>query len=278
MKRSSVLLKPFVFPGHERQRGGPSVDLSRPCRVFSGLRLQAVMSVSRGSGKRPWGPLPIFFRMLRACERAACLLSCGCRIPFWWRCSPRRGASPSCGGPWARPAAPLLRGQGRGWVDGRPTAQSPPQGPGVCIYTRLPCDSWLGFITAPEVRSGHLTRKMPSFLWGSTHVPQGFFLGPHLGPLPPACRPWSRCSLEGGLSLCLSGGLTPPFRVPVWPRCAEPSLAQSIAWNGLTSVLSPGCLFPPLVSPLPGSALCPWRKVCPSWPVLRPLNVHAFPA
>lgn len=142
--------------------------------------------------------------------------------------APGEGPAPRAGAPGRGQQRPPGQGVG-GWQTYR---SEPPQGPGVCIYTRLPCDSWLGFITAPGVRSGHLTRKMPSFLWGSTHVPQGFFLGPHLGPLPPACRPWSRCSLEGGLSLCLSGGLTPPFRVPVWPRCAEPSL-DSLEWTHL---------------------------------------------
>ena len=95
------------------------MDLSWPCRVFSGLWLQDFVSESRGSGRRPWGPLPVFFRTLRACEPAVRLLSCGCRIPFWRRCSPRRGACPSCRSPCARPAVPLLRGQGgggRGWM------------------------------------------------------------------------------------------------------------------------------------------------------------------
>ena len=116
-------MKPFIFPGREMQRGGLSVDLNWPCRVFSGLWLQDFVSVSRGSGRRPWGPLPIFFRTLRACERTVHLLSCGRRIPFWWRCSPRRGARPSCRSPWARPVAPLLCGQGGwggGWMAGPP--------------------------------------------------------------------------------------------------------------------------------------------------------------
>lgn len=174
-------------------------------------------------------------------------------------------------GPWARPAAPLLCAQGRGRVEGRPTTQSPSRPRSLYLPRISPViPVLLGFHHSPvsQVRSSHAEQKLRCPSCGQLHPrPSGRSLMAPPGPLPPACSPWSTCSLEEGLSLCLSvclsGGLTPPFRVPVWARCAEPFLARSLDWTGLASGPESGCLFTPALSPLPVQLSAPGGRFVP---------------
>lgn len=226
------------------------------CRVFSGLRLQAVMSVSRGSGKRPWGPLPIFFRMLRAQERAARPPPAGCRrIPSGGAAAPGEGPALAAGAlpGEASSALPVARAGRMADLRSEPlkaqesafTPVSPvipgwdssqPQKPCQVTYTE---DAVLPVGLHPR----------PAFSWGPTLAPcpQPAGLGPD-APLreafPPVCLVDSPHLLQG----------------PCVARCAEPS--WRIAWNGPSPVLSPAAL-PALVSLPPVQLSAPGGRFVP---------------
>lgn len=200
------------------------MDLSRPCRVFSGLRLQAVMCVSRGKWQEALGPSPHLFP---GCSGPVKRLPASSHVvadPFLVALQPQ--AEPALdAGALGEPAAPPAPWPGQG-VGGCQTHRSePPSRPRSLYLHQSPLGFLVGIHHSPEVRVQVTLHGRCVLPVGLHPRPSKAFLGPHLGPLPPACRPWSRCSHPREASLCLSGGY------PTFPGSLCGSLCRTFPWR-----------------------------------------------
>lgn len=239
------LLKPFIFPGREMQRGSPSLDLRWSCVCFlavaSGLRVceqknwQEALGPSARLFQDAQGPVS---ELPRSSHVVTASLSGDVAAPG-------EGPTPLAGAPGRGQRLPcsVVRAGG-GWrVD--PPLGAPSRPRNLCLPPVSPViPVLLGFHHSPagQVRASHAEEKLCCPSCGQpTLVPPGFLSWPHPGPCPQPAALGPHAPLRKAFpSVCLSVWWThPPSRVPsgltVW------NLFWRGVWTGqdLPQVLSP---------------------------------------